>query len=79
MQEKSYQPTLYLQNNKDDSEYFDELAFAEMMRQIINAIEELPANMSTILKECFLEGKSIKRLRRNFTPHQASVCKEAVW
>jgi len=79
VQEKSYQPTLYLQNNKDDSEYFDELAFAEMMCQIINAIEELPANMSTILKEYFLEGKSIKTLRRNFTPHQASVCKEAVW
>jgi hypothetical protein len=35
----SQNPTHYLQNNKDDSEYFDELAFAEMMRQIINAIE----------------------------------------
>lgn len=52
--------TNYLQNNEDDVEYFDELAFAEMMRQVIERIEELPANMSTILKEYYLQGKKYK-------------------
>ena len=47
----------YLQDRGEDSEYFDELAFAEMIRQVIEHIEELPANMSTILKEYYLQSK----------------------
>jgi RNA polymerase sigma-70 factor (ECF subfamily) len=54
--------TQYLQNDKDDSEYLDELAFAEMMRQIFKHIEELPANMSTILKKYYLQGKKHKEI-----------------
>ena len=31
-----------------------------MMRQVVNAIEELPANIRTILKEYYLQGKKYK-------------------
>jgi RNA polymerase sigma-70 factor (ECF subfamily) len=47
----------YLQTIEEDLEYFDELAFAEMMRQVFEHIEELPANMRTILKKYYLQGK----------------------
>lgn len=52
--------TTQLQTSEEDFEYFDELAFAEMIRQIIEHIEELPANMRTILKEYYLQGKKHK-------------------
>jgi RNA polymerase sigma-70 factor (family 1) len=51
-----------LQTNEEDLEYFDELAFAEMVRQVLDHIEELPANMSTILKKYYLLGKRHKEI-----------------
>jgi RNA polymerase sigma-70 factor (ECF subfamily) len=52
----------HLQNTDDDFEYFDELAFAEMMRQVLDHIEDLPRNMSTILKEFYLQGRKHKEI-----------------
>jgi len=52
----------HLQNINEDLEYFDELAFAEMMRQILGHLEELPANMTTILKQYYLEGRKHKEI-----------------
>ena len=52
----------YLQNINEDVEYFDELAFAEMMRRILLHIEYLPATMSTILKKYYLQGKKHKEI-----------------
>jgi len=54
---------LQLKNNSNsDSEYFDEVAFAEMMRQVIDHIEKLPSDMSTILKKYYLQGKKHKEI-----------------
>ena len=50
----------YLQTAEENFEYFDELAFAEMMRRILADIEKLPANMSTILKKYYLQKKKYK-------------------
>lgn len=51
-----------LQNSEEDTEYFDELAFAEMLRQLIDHIDALPGNMSTILKQYYLHGKKHKEI-----------------
>jgi DNA-directed RNA polymerase specialized sigma24 family protein len=50
----------HLHNNEEDLSYFDELAFAEMMRQVIEHVEELPTNMRNILKKYYLQGKKYK-------------------
>jgi RNA polymerase sigma-70 factor (ECF subfamily) len=52
----------HLQIINEDLEYFDELAFAEMMRQILGYLEELPANMTNILKQYYLQGKKHKEI-----------------
>lgn len=51
-----------LQTSEEDFEYFDELAFAEMVRQVLEHVEELPATMSTILKKYYLQGKKHKEI-----------------
>ena len=54
---------LQLKNNSNsDSEYFDEVAFAEMMRQVIDHIEKLPSDMSAILKKYYFQGKKHKEI-----------------
>ncbi len=69
--------THHLENNEEDFEYFDELAFAEMMRQVIEHIEELPANMSTILKKYYLQGKKHKDIANELstTPNAVQLHK----
>lgn len=54
--------TSYFKANEEEFEYFDELAFAEMMRQLMSRIEELPANMSNILKQYYLQSKKHKEI-----------------
>ncbi len=49
-------------DNDSDFEYFDEVAFAEMMRQLIDHIDKLPSNMTTILKKYYLQGKKHKEI-----------------
>ena len=51
-----------VQASEEDPEYFDELAFAEMMRQVLDHIEKLPAGMSIILKKYYLQGKKHKEI-----------------
>lgn len=38
-------------------EYFDEAAFSEMMRQVIDCIEELPERSQHIIKLYYIDGK----------------------
>jgi RNA polymerase sigma-70 factor (family 1) len=57
-----HKATSYLQGRGEEEGYFDELAFAEMMRQVINHIEELPASMITILRKYYLQRKKYKEI-----------------
>ncbi len=68
---------IHLQPNEEDIEYFDELAFAEIMRQVIEHIEELPNNMSTILKEYYLQGRKHKDIatKLSTTPNAVQLQK----
>lgn len=54
----------YLQPSEEDEEYFDELAFAEMLRQVLEHIECLPAGMRTVLKKYYLQGKKHKQIAK---------------
>jgi len=53
---------VYLQNNADNFEYFDELAFAEMVRLVLKHIEALPAKTGIIIKKYYLQGKRHKKI-----------------
>ena len=56
-----HKATNYLQANmEDDAGCFDELAFAEMMRQVIERMEDLPSYMGNILNDYFIKGKKYK-------------------
>ncbi|MGN6211991.1 RNA polymerase sigma-70 factor [Parafilimonas sp.] len=59
-----------LLKSEEEFEHFDELVFAEMMRQIFDQIEELPETMKTILKKYYFEGKKYKEIaaEMNTTP-----------
>ena len=59
-----------LLKSEEEFEHFDELVFAEMMRQIFDQIEELPETMKTILKKYYFEGKKHKEIaaEMNTTP-----------
>lgn len=69
--------TAHLQNIEEDTEYFDELAFAEMMRQIFESLEKLPPNMRVILKKYYLQGKKHKEIANEFftTPNAIKLQK----
>ncbi len=64
---------IHLQPTESDEEYFDELAFAEMLRQVLEHIEGLPANMNTILKKYFLQGKKHKEIARELSTTENAV------
>jgi RNA polymerase sigma-70 factor (ECF subfamily) len=51
-----------LRNNENDFEYFDEVAFAEMMAQIIGHIELLPPKMQQVIKLFYFEDKNYKEI-----------------
>jgi len=57
----------HLQTKEEDFEYFDELAFAEMMRQLLDHIEELPSHMRTILRKYYLQGKKHKEIAKELS------------
>lgn len=65
--------TSYLQNTEGGIEYFDELAFAEMMRELIDQIDALPGNMSTVLKQYYLQGKKHKEIAKKLSTTQNAV------
>lgn len=53
--------TIYFQQ-KDTDDYFDELAFAEMTRLVMQQLEALPPRMNKIVKEYYLQGKNHKKI-----------------
>lgn len=64
---------IHLQRAEIDEPYFDELAFAEMLRQVLEHIEGLPANMNTILKKYYLQGKKHKEIARELSTTENAV------
>lgn len=66
-----------LLKSEEEFEHFDELVFAEMMRQIFDQIEELPETMKTILKKYYFEGKKHKEIAAelNMTPNAIQLQK----
>ena len=51
-----------INNNENDFEYFDEVAFADMMGQVVNHIEMLPPKMQQVIKLYYLEEKGYKEI-----------------
>lgn len=51
-----------LSKEETSEEYFDELVFAEMIRQVFDYIEELPETMQRVLKMHYLQGKKYKEI-----------------
>ena len=54
--------TLHLQQSDQETDYFDELVFAEMVRQVLEHIEALPANMRHIVDQYYLQGKKYNHI-----------------
>jgi RNA polymerase sigma-70 factor (family 1) len=54
---------LYSISNADSEfEHFDESAFAEMMRLVLQHVDELPATMQEVIKLYYLHGKKYKEI-----------------
>jgi RNA polymerase sigma-70 factor (ECF subfamily) len=58
---------IHLQPAEKDETYFDELAFAEMVRQVLEDIEKLPKNMRIILKKYYLHGEKYNKIAAELT------------
>jgi len=67
-----------VKNNENDFEYFDEVAFAEMIRQVFGHIEELPASTQQVFKLYFFDGKKCSDIANeiNSTPKAVRKKKE---
>lgn len=59
-----------IKSNYAEFEYFDEVAFAEMVRQVIERIEELPASTQQVFKLYYIDGKKYREIANeiNSTP-----------
>jgi RNA polymerase sigma-70 factor (family 1) len=62
----------------DNFEYFDEVAFAEMIRQVFGLIEELPGSTQQVFKLYFFDGKKCSDIANeiNSTPQAVRKKKE---
>ena len=65
-----------VRNNDLEFEYFDEVAFAEMVRQVVERIEELPANTQKIFKLRYLDGKKYGEIANEINSTPEAVRKQ---
>ena len=65
-----------IKSNDVDFEYFDEVAFAEMVRQVIGRIEELPANTQKIFKLYYIDGKKCHEIASEINSTTQAVRKQ---
>jgi RNA polymerase sigma-70 factor (family 1) len=63
-------------NNNLDFDYFDEVAFAEMIREITEHIEELPSNLKKVFKLYYLEGKKYNQIATELSSSPEAVRKQ---
>ena len=63
-------------NSDSDFGYFDEAAFAEMIREIMEHIEALPSTMKKVFKLYYLEGKKYKEIATELHSSPEAVRKQ---
>ena len=51
-----------VKNDENNFEYFDEVAFSEMMSQVVGHIEMLPPKMQQVIKLFYFEDKNYKEI-----------------
>lgn len=65
-----------LLKSNNDLEYFDEAAFAEMMRRIVNYTEDLPSQMQQVFKLYYIEGKKYTQIATELKSSPEAVRKQ---
>lgn len=65
-----------VKNDNTDFECFDEVAFAEMMRQILDQIADLPSRMQKVVKMYYMEGKNYKSIAEELHTSPETVRKQ---
>lgn len=63
----------YFQNNDNNAEYFDEIAFAETVRIVLKHMNELSPNMNIVLKKYYLQGKKHKEIASELLTSEDAV------
>lgn len=63
----------YLQKSKSNVECFDEIAFAELVRQVLTHIAKLPPKMNFIVKRYYLEGKQLGKIAGELSTTENAV------
>lgn len=51
---------IYLYGNQNEKDHFNNLVTAEISREVLNAINSLPAECSKVFRLMYIEGKTIK-------------------
>jgi len=64
--------------SESDFEYFDEVAFAEMIREIVRHIEELPSTMKKVFKLYYIEGKKYRQIAKELNSSPDAVRQQKV-
>ncbi len=63
----------YQQENEEKERYFDEIAFAEIVRLVLEYMEELPPRMNIILKKYYLQGKRHKKIAAELSSSENAI------
>lgn len=56
----SNKEVVYLYGNQNEKDHFNNLVTAEISRELLNAINSLPAECSKVFRLMYIEGKTIK-------------------
>ena len=67
-----------IQNNENDFEYFDEVAFAEMMSQLDGYLSELPSRVQEIIKLYYLDKKKYHEIANEINSTAEAVRKQKI-
>ena len=67
-----------MKSNDAEFEYFDEVAFAEMVRQVFERIEELPANTQLIFKLYYIDGKKYREIADEINSTPEAIRKQKI-
>lgn len=73
---KRIEGELTIEEASQGTEYFDELVFAELVRQVIEHIEQLPEHNRKIIRMHFSEGKTYKAIARQLNSSAEAVRKQ---
>ena len=65
-----------VRNNENDFEYFDEVAFAEMMRELDGYLAELPSKIQEIIKLYYIDQKKYQEIANEINSTPEAVRKQ---